>query len=395
MGSLNVLECSRLTGVRKVVYAASGGTLYGEPRKLPVKETARTGARPVSPYGISKKVVIDYLVFYERYHGLEWTALALANVYGPRQDPHGEAGVVAIFSSEMLAGRGADDLRGRQPDTRLRLRGRRRARLRARCGTGRRTARQCRNRHRDFGERPVSDAVGYHRVRRRARPRAGSPRRSSSELAGYRACGGRPRVEALDAPRRRPCARRSPSSGDMTPWSWSAERRLNCLHELLRSTSRRRREHFVVASRSEISSGARLPTECDDLVDEACRTAPRPRDGCAVRTSTTIGGRPSARRDIWAISLADGMSSRFASRRNFSTERAAFPPFIAGERGRFERARAQARDVTKRQSPCSSSLTEDGADLLPERSRHAPPKGIAAFEAHPASSRAGVPPDVT
>jgi UDP-glucose 4-epimerase len=104
MGSLNVLECSRLTGVRKVVYAASGGTLYGEPRKLPVKETARTGSKPESPYGISKKVVIDYLSYYERYHGLDWTALALANVFGPRQDPAGEAGVVAIFSSKMLAG---------------------------------------------------------------------------------------------------------------------------------------------------------------------------------------------------------------------------------------------------------------------------------------------------
>ena len=104
MGSLNVLECSRRTGVRKVVYAASGGTLYGEPRKLPVKETALSSARPVSPYGISKKVVIDYLSFYERHHGIEWTALALANVYGPRQDPNGEAGVIAIFSSKMLAG---------------------------------------------------------------------------------------------------------------------------------------------------------------------------------------------------------------------------------------------------------------------------------------------------
>ncbi len=104
MGSLNVLECSRLTGVRKVVYAASGGTLYGEPRKLPVKETARSGSRPESPYGISKKVVIDYLSYYERYHGLDWTALALANVFGPRQDPDGEAGVVAIFSSKMLVG---------------------------------------------------------------------------------------------------------------------------------------------------------------------------------------------------------------------------------------------------------------------------------------------------
>jgi UDP-glucose 4-epimerase len=105
MGSLNVLECARRTGAGKIVYAASGGTLYGEPRKFPVKETALGGARPVSPYGISKKVVIDYLAFYERYHGIEWVALALANVYGPRQDPHGEAGVIAIFSSAMLAGR--------------------------------------------------------------------------------------------------------------------------------------------------------------------------------------------------------------------------------------------------------------------------------------------------
>ena len=87
MGSLNVLECARRSGARKVVYAASGGTLYGDPRKLPVKETALGGGRPVSPYGISKKVVLDYLSFYERYHGIEWTALALANVYGPRQDP--------------------------------------------------------------------------------------------------------------------------------------------------------------------------------------------------------------------------------------------------------------------------------------------------------------------
>jgi UDP-glucose 4-epimerase len=104
MGSLNVLECVRRTGARKVVFAASGGTLYGDARKLPVKETALGAARPVSPYGVSKKVAIDYLAFYERYYGVEWTALALANVYGPRQDPHGEAGVIAIFSSMMLAG---------------------------------------------------------------------------------------------------------------------------------------------------------------------------------------------------------------------------------------------------------------------------------------------------
>ena len=102
MGLLNVMECSSRTGVRKVVFAASGGTLYGEPRKLPVKETA--SGRPVSPYGISKKVGIEYLSFYERYRGVAFTALALANVYGPRQDPHGEAGVISIFASKMLKG---------------------------------------------------------------------------------------------------------------------------------------------------------------------------------------------------------------------------------------------------------------------------------------------------
>jgi UDP-glucose 4-epimerase len=104
MGLLNVLEAAAATGVRKVVFAASGGTLYGNPRKLPVKESARRGSRPLSPYGITKKLAEDYLAFFKRDRGLDYTALALANVYGPRQDPHGEAGVVAIFAQRMLAG---------------------------------------------------------------------------------------------------------------------------------------------------------------------------------------------------------------------------------------------------------------------------------------------------
>jgi len=104
MGLLNVLECCVKTGSRKVVYAASGGTLYGDPKKVPVKESAVGQSRPVSPYGISKRVAIDYLAFYERFRGLEFTALALGNVYGPRQDPVGEAGVIAIFAAKMLAG---------------------------------------------------------------------------------------------------------------------------------------------------------------------------------------------------------------------------------------------------------------------------------------------------
>jgi UDP-glucose 4-epimerase len=104
VGLLNVLDAAAAVGARKVVFAGSGGTLYGEPRSLPVKESARRRARPVSPYGISKAVAVDYLDFYRRARGLDYTALALANVYGPRQDPHREAGVVAIFASSMLSG---------------------------------------------------------------------------------------------------------------------------------------------------------------------------------------------------------------------------------------------------------------------------------------------------
>jgi UDP-glucose 4-epimerase len=104
MGTLNVLEASVHIGARKVIYAASGGTIYGEPRRLPVKESAAQGSRPLSPYGVSKKVALDYLSYYQRYRGLDFTALGLGNVYGPRQDPNGEAGVVAIFASRMIAG---------------------------------------------------------------------------------------------------------------------------------------------------------------------------------------------------------------------------------------------------------------------------------------------------
>jgi UDP-glucose 4-epimerase len=104
MGSMNVLEAAVRVGTRKVVYAACGGTIYGEPKRVPTKESAAQGSHPTSPYGISKKVVVDYLGFYQRYRGLDFTALALGNVYGPRQDPEGEAGVVAIFAAKMLVG---------------------------------------------------------------------------------------------------------------------------------------------------------------------------------------------------------------------------------------------------------------------------------------------------
>ena len=104
MGLLNVLESAVRVGTRKVLYAASGGSMYGEPKRLPAKESSAQGSLPLSPYAISKKVAVDYLRFYQRHRGLDFTALALGNVYGPRQDPLGEGGVVAIFSSKMLAG---------------------------------------------------------------------------------------------------------------------------------------------------------------------------------------------------------------------------------------------------------------------------------------------------
>jgi UDP-glucose 4-epimerase len=104
LGSLRVLEGARQAGSSRVVFAASGGTLYGDPdpADLPVSESHVH--RPLSPYGVSKKAVIDYLVAYRELHSLEFSALALANVYGPRQDPHGEAGVVAIFAERLLRG---------------------------------------------------------------------------------------------------------------------------------------------------------------------------------------------------------------------------------------------------------------------------------------------------
>ena len=104
LGSINVLEGARVGGTRKVVFASSGGTIYGEPAPadLPVKESHPQ--QPLSPYGVAKRVVTDYLHVYRELHSIEFTSLAMANVYGPRQDPHGEAGVVAIFAGLLIAG---------------------------------------------------------------------------------------------------------------------------------------------------------------------------------------------------------------------------------------------------------------------------------------------------
>ena len=100
LGSLNVLECCRRHGVRKIIYASTGGAVYGEPQTLPVAEDHPIN--PLDPYGASKHHVEHYLHLYWANFGIAYTVLRYPNVYGPRQDPYGEAGVVAIFSGQML-----------------------------------------------------------------------------------------------------------------------------------------------------------------------------------------------------------------------------------------------------------------------------------------------------
>jgi len=100
IGLINVLEAAVREGCRRVVFASSGGVLYGDVT-TPAPET--TAANPVSPYGITKWVGERYLRFFAAEHGLATVALRYANVYGPRQNPHGEAGVVAIFATKLLA----------------------------------------------------------------------------------------------------------------------------------------------------------------------------------------------------------------------------------------------------------------------------------------------------
>ena len=103
-GTINLLEAAVRSGTRRFILASTGGAIYGEGagRELPLTEDAER--RPDAPYGLSKLAAEGYLELYSRLHGLATVALRLGNVYGPRQDPHGEAGVVAIFCGALLAG---------------------------------------------------------------------------------------------------------------------------------------------------------------------------------------------------------------------------------------------------------------------------------------------------
>ena len=100
IGTINLLQNSVRNGVRKFIFASTGGAVYGEQNYFPADENHPTS--PLSPYGISKLAVEKYLFFYSTQYKLNYTVLRYANIYGPRQNPFGEAGVVAIFSSKLL-----------------------------------------------------------------------------------------------------------------------------------------------------------------------------------------------------------------------------------------------------------------------------------------------------
>jgi UDP-glucose 4-epimerase len=102
LGTVQLLAAAKDAGTSRVVFSSSGGTVYGEPDELPVREDAPL--RPVSPYGAAKVAGEVYVSAFAGLYGLQFCTLALGNVYGPRQDPHGEAGVVAIFARRLLAG---------------------------------------------------------------------------------------------------------------------------------------------------------------------------------------------------------------------------------------------------------------------------------------------------
>jgi len=102
IGSIHLLELARKHSVRKIIYASTGGAVYGEPEFLPVTE--EHPINPLDNYGASKHTVEHYLYLYKHNYGVDYTVLRYPNVYGPRQDPLGEAGVIAIFTGRMLQG---------------------------------------------------------------------------------------------------------------------------------------------------------------------------------------------------------------------------------------------------------------------------------------------------
>ena len=181
LGTINLLEASRRAGVPRIVYAASGGSRYGATTTLPATED--TAVDPLSPYAVANVAGEFYMRAYAGMYGLAPICLALANVYGPRQDPHGKAGVVTVFGSAMISGTSHDHLRRRQRHPRLRLRRRRRECLPVRRGCAGHDDRHLQHRHRrtnDSRRAAPADRRGSRRLAS-ARSRRGPHRRDSCE----------------------------------------------------------------------------------------------------------------------------------------------------------------------------------------------------------------------
>ena len=177
---------ARPAGVRRVVNTSTGGAIYGEGQIIPAPEDHPVA--PEAPYGLSKFCAENYCALFTRLHGLSTVSLRYGNVYGPRQDPLGEAGVIAIFCGKLLEGGRPTDLRRRQADARLRLRRRRR---------GRQPARGRLRRHRRVQRRPRR---ADERARHRRGARARSPTTASRPTTRPRAPGEVQHI-ALDASR--------------------------------------------------------------------------------------------------------------------------------------------------------------------------------------------------
>ena len=207
-GTINVLEAARRAGVARVVNSSTGGAIYGDSDRVPTPEDETPA--PMSPYGQGKHAAEGYCELYRRLYGLSTVSLRYANVYGPRQDPHGEGGVVAIFCGKLLEGGVAARVRRRPADARLHLRGRRRGRQpgRGRLGSGGRVQR--RHRGRDdacsgWPRRWRSSAAGAPFEPEHAPERTGEVHRScvdpslAREALGWEAQGGARRGARADA----------------------------------------------------------------------------------------------------------------------------------------------------------------------------------------------------
>ena len=198
-GTIAVLECARSTGAR-VVFSSTGGALYGEAELIPSPEA--TEPAPMSPYGTSKHGAELYLGLFNRLYGTRHVVLRYSNVYGPRQDPHGEAGVVAIFFGKLTSGETPLIFGDGTPDPRLRLRGRRGGGQHGGAGL-RGTAPGLQHRHpdRDRRDRPAGRVAAGGRHRRHTRAPAGAAGRARPQLPRHRAGAARAGLAAGDAAR--------------------------------------------------------------------------------------------------------------------------------------------------------------------------------------------------